>query len=143
MTALAETQAVTCLQVANNKHRIRQVSQYFKKSKVKVAVPCSSFVSILCGIFLLIKATEEEVAKSMKPKKTAAKAKAVPAPPLGETPVKDGKRCQKPTPPETTPEIPSTVTKGNCQKRLRAKVTDPNPESQVLALKEVGDLVLL
>ena len=111
-----------------------------------MAVPCSSFVSILCGIFLLIKATEDEVAKSMKPKQTAAKAKAAPAPPLGETPMKDGKRCQKPTPPETTPETPSTIStvaKGNGQKRLRAKATDPNPESQVLALKEVGDLVLL
>lgn len=30
-TAVAETQAVTCLQVANNKHRVCQVSQYFLK----------------------------------------------------------------------------------------------------------------
>ena len=100
----------------------------------------SSFVSILCGIFLLIKATAEEVAESMvKPKKTAAKAKAKAAPVLGETPMKEGKRCQKPTPPEATPE----ATVSSYQKRLRSKVQDPNPQSQVAALKEVGDLILL
>lgn len=111
-----------------------------------------------------IEATEEEIEaakrppKARRPKRTAAKA--APAPPAAvanssasaapkvaqpkpkadaplDTPMKDGKRCAKPSVPgpEDTPEVQVTPSK-QLQKRQRGKHADPNPEAQVESLKE-------